>query len=941
MSNLLRDIGKRAAGDCKVAAPTGGTCQWIRDQPAYQTWESRVLNLLWVQAPPGFGKTVLAAYIATQLRADEEDVILRFHFRPNVEAKSESLYTMLWTLLHQLVSRQGAENTSSEQRKRLRHMLQPWSSEPSLGRLWELLSSMLEVHRRYTIIIDGLDECNFSGESELETPRGVIQKLELLAFTGKGRVAVFCRPRPDLRKLVNKASILAITPKMLSADLEVFLAFLFHTRYTLPQDLFDSVLNQVRSQAQGSFQWVLLYIQHIAAAPSQTKRQKRISSFPTPLSDAYTKVLDDQDASLDEDERKQRRKIFQAVLVARRTLTLDELTESHDLPADKAADIVVRLCSPLIEIQDDRRVVSTHSSVKDFFLSDKTPTRYRFSLDEANLLHAKKALKRLLQPELATLDCIESYLRSNNNLPPKSKDRGTRNFGRGPYLDHAAHMWAEHVVAVPNPPPSLLTLVATFTDSDQSVFWGEYLTAWHGTKEATLVVERNLRKWLKTLKPNLASLVTLDKYITKPYYRVSKRFDSAPSPPAPSNPADGPKLFQLLTRMALFTFLYEKGDSADEPLCLSKSTTEDMTRLLGADHRLSLKSRGQEASAYIWAGFLCKAIVLLESLASSQQRVLGKDRPEMWQSIVHIGRVKFRMNDLTGAWDAYTRALEGLDPVVGEKDMFYISTLAVKEAVFLRTGEVEKAVENLKLLYDRQVEDSGPEDGLAVWLQATLGEGYRRLGERKMALEHLRASYEYRQYQLESAGGSLKVDAGITLIVAYREFGMLKEARKLLEEVKGTFLREKLPERWGQLVHLDGLLKADGGDAKGAMGIMHEYALLMRREDYNRGFMWLLLDLAMLLRHLGKADEASSLFHHVVKEREKTSKELEDEPSSSESLRLAEKALTLYRKEDITGAKELLKANGFVWVREEDLWCWQTASPQAPDTAAMKPPMCL
>ncbi|KAK0614392.1 hypothetical protein B0T14DRAFT_308646 [Immersiella caudata] len=939
MSNLLRDIGNRAAGDRKVAAPTGGTCQWIWAHPLFQEWESRAANLLWVQAPPGFGKTVLSAYIGTHIRDGVGgEIVLRFHFRPNIEAKSESLHTLLWTLIHQLVSYQGLANTSSEQCERLRNVLQPWSSEVSLNRLWELLSSMLEDHPRYTIILDGLDECRFSHESEIENPRGIIDRLKQLVSTGRGRIAVFCRPRPDLRSLVKKTAILEITPKVLSADIEIFFIALFNDRYALPSDIFDPVLAQVRSQAQGSFQWVLLYIQHLAAAPSQKKRQQRIKSFPTPLSEAYTKILDDQDAGLDEDARKQRKKIFQAVLVARRTLKLNEITESHDLPPDRATAVIMRLCSPLIEVRDDQCVISTHSSVKDFFLNE-APPRYRFSLDDANLLHAKKALKRLLRLELGTLDCIGWYLRSNNELPPNNKDGKPPNLGGGQYLDHAAHSWADHTVAVSDPPAALLSRVAEFLGSDQSVFWGEYVTKWYGTKEPTLVAERKLRKWLKTLKPECAALVTLDEFITKPYYRVSKRFDPAASSSPVANPENSAKLLHFLTLMALFTYFYEKGDNPAQAFRLSKSTTKGMIRLLGPDHRLSLKTRTQEASAYLWENYLPEAIALLESLVSSQERVIGRESPEMWHSMVHIGRAQVLMNNLDCAEETLTRALEGLSPVVGEKDMFYISAVAHRETVLMRRGEMEKAVKMLKLLFERQVEETGPEDGLAVWLQGILGEGYRRLGEKELALEHLGTSYEYRQYQSESAGVWLKVDPGIALVIANREFGMRKEAGRLLHKVRGTFSREQLPQRWGQLVHLEGLLKVDGGDLKGAVAVLREYALLVPREDYNRGFMWLLLDLASLLRHLGRDDEASSLFHHIVTEREARDIELTDEPSSPELLKLAERALTLARKEDIKGADDLLKTNVLVWARERDLWCWETASPQAPDTAAMKPPL--
>lgn len=880
------------------------------------------------------------------MESTEGDIVLLFHFRPNINVKTETLRTMLWTLIEQLVNHSRATKSAKfqDQLGHLRRLLRWKPCETPLQRLWDLLGAMLETQSRFTIIVDGLDECKFVLSAGLETPKGVVQQLEQLSKADAGRVAVLSRPLWNLRRLSSKSiPILDISPSLLRRDIETFLSSLYRI-HKLPPELFHSVLRQVQAKAEGSFQWVMLYAKHLADAPTLTRLRERITSFPATLYKAYERILYDQDEWLDNDEKEQRTEIFLAVLVTRRTLTLDEITSSHDMPSSKSIDIILRLCSPFVEVQDDNLVVFSHSSVKDFFLSPGQG-RYHLTLDDANYLQAKKALQRLLQPALADLDFIVTYLRKNNGLPADSGDPESTLPPDNDNLNYSALYWVDHLVAAETRQVSLVKLAANFLASNQFVSYAEYITSFNGTKEPVLVAERKLRKWLNTLPPDLASLLDMNTFTVAPYHKVSNEFSAAAIlKPLVSCSCSGtdanttpttPELYRWLTLQGLYDYFYEKGDT--QALELIKRVAAGMVNILGPDHRLSLVARSKEAASTLWEGDIRRAAELFESLASSQQRVIGEKFSDMWQSIVYLARAKFLMGNLDGAWEDYIQALAGLEPLMGKENAFYIGALAMKAEILIQRGLFFEGASQLQKLYEKRVEREGVEDGAAIWIQARLGEAYLRLGEYKMALENLRTCYEHRQHQSGDPGNFVRVDPAIALVIAYRQAGKGKEASDLLKTVKGTFSKEKLPQRWCQVAHLEGLIRVDEGDVKRGTEILRKFVVEVHRDEYNRAFMWLLLDLAFLLRRSGRDDEAVCLFEDIIVETEDKNPELHDEPNPPERLKLAEEALYMVRKGNTDEAANFLRSNGLFWTRERDIWWWEGGS--AADTGPMRGPL--
>lgn len=786
---------------------------------------------------------------------------------------------------------------------------------------------MLDTQPKYMILIDGLDECRFGSGEETETPHTVIGNLETLASTEKGRAIVFCRPLPIFQNFMAPDRSIRITQSLLSRDIDLYSRSQY-SYHRLQEEQFSRVSKEIKTRAAGSFLWARMYLIHLSKAPSQTILDERIDSFPATLSQAYDKMISANQEHLDKDQVKQRDSILLAVLTARCPLTVGQLSESHDLPRHQGADTAVNLCLPLLEVRDNR-IIFTHSSAREHLLSPPFRNSLRLSLDESNLSQALKCLNWLLQVEYESPERIKSLVKSNNDLGEADSAMAVVRLDGGCFLDYAARWWFLHVVALPNPPRDLVDLVGNFLGARQFVFWGEYVTERGNNKELILVAEREIRKWLRGLPADLGDAIKLEDYVMKPYEEMSEVFSET----------DGDKLFQWLILMALGDYFYEKGDK--RAFALRKQVAAGLVELRGREDRLSLKAQSQEAAVYLWQGEMRGARDRFVELSKIQQRVLGEDKPDMWESLAHTGRAEYYMNDYDNAFATFTRAAAGLRQTLGEKSAFYLSTLVSKAQVLVMEREFQEGTSQLQSVYDKREAEFGSEDGFSIYVQGFLGEAYRKEGRSALALQHLEENYQYRQNQSSYSNDYFVVDAAIGLLIAYRDFGMHDKASSLAQEVGKDVAA--LFERRCQLVHLNGLLGVDRGHIRESIKMLREFVVQTRREDYNRGFLWLLLDLATLLRRDDKHNEASSLFDNLVVVKEASTHasaaaaaELDDEPSPPKLLELAERALTLIKNAKPVLANELLEGNNLVWVRERDTWYWEAASPA--DTATMKGP---
>ena len=549
----------------------------------------------------------------------------------------------------------------------------------------------------------------------------------------------------------------------------------------------------------------------------------------------------------------------------------------------------------------------------------KDSRHFLFSRGEGELSIATTSLEYLLEEEYASLDGIRKRFSGSYDLDGDGK-KLPPTLTPPPKYQCFAREWFRHVCAIPNPPEDFMLLLHRFLCSRQFVYWSEYVTV--ESREFVLRAERELRKWLRGLGElsEVGRLICLD-YAIKPYREISHTFKKI----------EQDELFHLISDMALGDYLYERGDK--RAFEVRQGVSSGLGALLGSDHHLSLKAQGNDAAVRLWQGYMRQARDLLLDLSERQHRILGKDKQDMWVSLALVAQAKYYMNDFEGAHQTILRVIEGLGPIVGEEHPIYLGVLLTKAQIHVQQQQLADGTKELQAIYDTLKAKFGISDGFSVYAQGFLGDAYRKARMLDVALELQEDNYQHRRAQTSYPSDYIVVDSAIALSITLRDSGKHKDALELVEKTRGDVA--DLPERECQVAHIAGLLGVDGGDLDGSIRVLLNFVIQTPREKYNRGLLWLLLDLAILLRRANKSEESSCLFDDLLQHSDDLT-ELEGEPSSPRILKLAEEACWLIRRGTPSAAEALLKENNLAWVREEDTWFWEAGSPA--DTGTMNPP---
>src|SRR5215469_14616571 len=163
-----------------VDDPISGPCQWFLLDETVRRWqENEKSSILWIQGPPGQGKTVLSKFLLGHLEkstcgpASDVTIIYFFFYYQDerfqtVDAALRSLITQL--LLVQDVFQHVWQRINLDSSKYTRHSL------------WEILRDILHSSIRGTVycVLDALDECREEAGREEEARQWLLERIKSL-----------------------------------------------------------------------------------------------------------------------------------------------------------------------------------------------------------------------------------------------------------------------------------------------------------------------------------------------------------------------------------------------------------------------------------------------------------------------------------------------------------------------------------------------------------------------------------------------------------------------------------------------------------------------------------------------------------------------------------------------------------------------------------------
>ncbi|KAJ9133152.1 hypothetical protein NKR23_g10944 [Pleurostoma richardsiae] len=915
------------------------SCSWFGDNDSFRSWhQSETSGLLWVHGKSGCGKSVLASNIIGS-QSQTTRAVFSYAFQSNTQFSNPS--NLAASLLGQalcgplrLTGDQYADIIPNIQQMR-RESLITGPQSCSFGRLWPLALKLLILQPEYFLVVDALDECDASHLSL------VVEALVELPNVTKGKIIIFSQPQPSLKKQLDSTVQIALTEGMMAAPIASFVSAEIQQVILSPEER-EKVINRITSLAEGSFLWVTIVVSHLKSHVGKDFL-KRLEKTPRELGRLYDGLLR-VNADPDDVALQKRRQILVMLCGARQTLSAKEIAAALQIRADAHEEIITRLCKPLA-ILIGGKVSFTHSSVREFLLDERRlpitedPEMTVFvTSTESDACLALQCLETLLAKTYSSLERIGHLLRSNYGHKYTASfyyDDPDNDPENGLSYSYSARFWFVHITAVPSPNMVLLDRLEEFLHSLNFVFWGE--TTLKGSSDFSEVISAHsaLEMWYSSLPEDKRRHVSLGDYFSAPYKSASREYHDS---------AELDTVLEWLPLMRLGYYYVTIAD-VEATITLREQVAQGLVALLGSHHPLALRARADVAFSYMHNGRLREAHSVYSEVVEIERDVIGTRDPEYFRTMLYKGQAEYYMTDFSSSLATQRTSSTGLLKTSGPDSFMYQASKLWYALPLIEVGELEMALDLLDSVFSKRREKYGNDDNMATMFQVPIGSIQRKSGPVEECIMNLQQALSSRLLKWPLSH-FLSLDVAIELLIAFRDFGRTTDAREQLSKIERDGNVPALPGRHCQVQHLKALLLADGGELDQAIDLLQDLVITTGRDEYTRALLWVIIDLADLLRRRGgegDSDRASSNFDGLVVERDESSPQLADEledafavPDPPRLLNVAEKALRLVRGRKFEEAKELLDRGALAWAREDDFYLW-VGGPAA-DTTWMRAP---
>jgi ankyrin repeat protein len=371
-----------------VPQPLEGTCDWIVADDTYMKWfwEEKRDNLLWIESPPGYGKSVLARFLVDHHQKRGESVaVCCFFCNSTVEAQSHGT-SILRSILHQLFTK----NPGMIKHARLAHQTQGPQWVENLATLVTIFENCLEDPNlgNTVIIVDALDE--YQDINNPDHLRWILAAMNQSSERQSSlRVILTSRPQPSLlNRLRPVAQLIQLDsvenlPRV-KAGLQHFInqeVLDLTTSKSLSDTNRDWLVKKLTAGCQGSFLWVSVAIRslHEVAGISIGVMEDTLQSPPTELWRMYQNILEKVTFA----DREWSNHLLQIIVAAYTPPTISQLNfmsavyqckgdlgRIPDYIQENFGDTIRNLWGGLVLISDGRACLH-HKAMKDF-LTDTT-----------------------------------------------------------------------------------------------------------------------------------------------------------------------------------------------------------------------------------------------------------------------------------------------------------------------------------------------------------------------------------------------------------------------------------------------------------------------------------------------------------------------------------------------------------------------------------------
>ncbi|KAG0637297.1 hypothetical protein HOY80DRAFT_282782 [Tuber brumale] len=464
---------------------TPGSAEWIFATPGYTNWTSvpsEGSKILWINAPDGLGKTILAARIVQELFSSGEAPVAYF-FSSHEDSIRRVTTNILRSWIDQLPIL-GEEGGKAAQ----------GLPEDKVAReedLWQILGTALQGIGKSYLVLDGLDECldyDEAARSRTAGVRGVfLKRLFDMVHTTGVRLCILSRDVSDIRSAIQSEhdrsldshSVFEIpaVPEDFAPDSKLLAKEIVESKFgEETPELRRELIEGISLRSGGSMLWVRRAGDLLKPWMSEDQLKETLSSLPTDLPQLYKKLLG-KVVELGKEERDRAKEILRWALFAERPLSVKELTEALILKDGDATfpkerlppcidegyinSQIIRLCAGLVEVRrqgtapEAWTIHIAHSSTKDF-LTNRYSKKERedlgslseFIFSDYHLSHGILASTCLSYSMLEDIHMVATMVDfdSSTEWPPLPRASSSLSKALEPYslLQYATSSWALH-----------------------------------------------------------------------------------------------------------------------------------------------------------------------------------------------------------------------------------------------------------------------------------------------------------------------------------------------------------------------------------------------------------------------------------------------------------------------------------------------------------------
>ncbi|KAI0860567.1 hypothetical protein F4860DRAFT_478862 [Xylaria cubensis] len=465
-----------------------GTCDWVFHRSEFHQWQSLAPGnpeILWINGPPGYGKTILCARLIEHMSTDSQIRVGYFFMSSEIESRANPFLVMRSWITQLLAQAQQTFDITREK----------WetsdSSTASEIEIQELFNALVRNLPPCVFIVDGLDECIGTGDAVGPNhKRSLFDFLRFLTTTiskSKSRLLIVSRNDLRIREGLSLNNIrtkrglveLQISPKDVEADANIFSKSVVSRKLSnKSQEQQEALAKRLVDRCESMFLAIKLLEDDLRGGKNLKQLQRAIDEAPNKLDHIYDRDWE-RITHLENNSRRRAFSILRWATFALRPLTVPEITECLLIPDEENGHIdyeelpdcideiyikteILELCGSLIEIRaepnsalDRSTIHLTHFSVKQYILSHMPI--------EPSALIANERLRstnEAIQNNVLAKYCLH-YLNCDDTWKGTPSDTNSTMMAHA-FRKYSTEMWWRHVERGVSNSEEVLRLINSF-----------------------------------------------------------------------------------------------------------------------------------------------------------------------------------------------------------------------------------------------------------------------------------------------------------------------------------------------------------------------------------------------------------------------------------------------------------------------------------------------